>query len=71
MVALELTDREAVLLAGVLDDAIIAASVEVDILGMHYPSQIEDIEMIEEDLDTLYDLSELVDNALWLTEVGV
>ncbi len=71
MVALELTDREAVLLAGVLDDAIIAASVEVDILGMHYPSQVEDIEMIEEDLDTLYDLSELVDNALWLTEVGV
>ena len=70
MVTIELSDREALLLAGVIDDAIIAADIEVDILELHYPSAIEDIEDVEYDLSTLYDLSEIVDNAIWFAEVG-
>ncbi len=71
MVTLKLSDREATLLAGVLDDAIINASVEVDILSMHYPSEAAEIAGLEYDLDTIYDLSDAVDNALWAAEVGV
>lgn len=67
MVTLELSDREAKLLAGVIDDAILDASIEVDILMTHYPS--ESTVDIENDLDTLYGLSNVVDNALWAVEV--
>lgn len=67
MVTLELSDREAKLLAGVIDDAILDASVELDITQTHYPS--ESTVDIENDLDTLYGLSSVVDDALWAVEV--
>lgn len=69
MVTLELSDTEATLLAGVVDDAIITATVEADILELHYPSAVEDIDQVEADIDALYDISDVIDNAIWAAEV--
>ena len=71
MVTLELSEREATLLAGALDDTILNIDVEIDILSMHYPEQLVDIEALEEDLETIYTISDAVDNALWAAEVEV
>ncbi len=71
MVTLELSDREAMILAGALDDTIVEMDVAIDILSMHYPEQMEEIEALEKDLETIYALSDAVDTALWAAEVGV
>ena len=71
MVTLELSDREAMLIAVVLDMAIVDFDVEIDILSMHYPEQLEEIEALEEDLETIYTISDAVDTALWAAEVRV
>ncbi len=70
MVTLELSDREAELMSDVLDDAILNADIEIDILTTHYPENAADLADAEYDLDTIYGMSRELDASMWLAEVG-
>ena len=70
MVTLEVSDREALLLSAVLDDAILNTDVEIDILEMHFPGGEAEIAELNNDLDSIYVIASTVDNAIWMAEVG-